>query len=110
MLFTHRLKKIITIEWKRLQVSDKKKGIALRTVCKRVKDPIEDSPFSKKYSYHKNYSVSLKDRQLKIKKMPTEICTKKNPINKIIRIIKKPLTFPSKNSFSPFLKLAIVVA
>ena len=42
--------------------------------------------------------------------MHTEIRTKKT-INKIrIRIIKKPHTFPSKNSLTPFLKLAIVVA
>ena len=35
----------------------------------------------------------------------------KKTINKIrIRIIKKPHTFPSKNSLTPFLKLAIVVA
>ena len=38
----------------------------------------------------------------------------KKTINKIIIIIviiiKKPHTFPSKNSLTPFLKLAIVVA
>ena len=35
----------------------------------------------------------------------------KKTINKIrIRLIKKPHTFPSKNSLTPFLKLAIVVA
>ena len=33
----------------------KKKGIAIRTVCKRVRDPIQlDRPPSKKHSYHKN--------------------------------------------------------
>ena len=34
----------------------------------------------------------------------------KKTINKIIIIIIKPHTFPSKNSLTPFLKLAIVVA
>ena len=38
----------------KLQVSDKYKGIAIRTVCKRVEDPIQDRPPSKRYSYHKN--------------------------------------------------------
>ena len=38
----------------KFQVSDKYKGIAIRTVCKRVKDPIQDRPLSKRYSYHKN--------------------------------------------------------
>ena len=34
----------------------------------------------------------------------------KKTINKIRMIINKPPTFPSKNTLSPFLKLAIVVA
>ena len=45
---------LLQFNGKRFQVSDKCKGIAIRTVCKRVKDPIQDRPPSKKYSYHKN--------------------------------------------------------
>ena len=39
---------------KKFHVSDKYKGVAVRTVCKRVKDPIQDRAPSKKYSFHKN--------------------------------------------------------
>ena len=45
---------LLQFNGKRFHVSDKYKGIAIRTVCKRVKDPIQDRPPSKKYSYHKN--------------------------------------------------------
>ena len=45
---------LLQFNGKRFQVSVKHKGIAIRTVCKRVKDPIQDRPPSKKYSYHKN--------------------------------------------------------
>ena len=38
----------------KFQVSDKYKGINIRTVCKRVEDPIQDRPPSKKCSYHKS--------------------------------------------------------
>ena len=45
---------LLQFNGKRFHVSDKYKGIAIRTVCKRVKDPIQDRLLSKKYSYHKN--------------------------------------------------------
>ena len=45
---------LLQFNGERFHVSDKYKGIAIRTVCKRVKDPIQDRPPSKKYSYHKN--------------------------------------------------------
>ena len=52
---------------KRFQVSEKYKGIAIRTVRKRVKDPIQDRPPYEKYIWR---------------------YVKKKPINKIIIIIK----------------------
>ena len=45
---------LIQFNGKRFHESDKYKEIAIRTVCKRVKDPIQDRTPSKKYSYHKN--------------------------------------------------------
>ena len=45
---------LLQFNGKRFHVSDKYKGIAIRTVCKRVKDLIQHRPPSKKYSYHKN--------------------------------------------------------
>ena len=38
---------LLQFNGKRFHVSDKYKGIAIRTVCKRVKDPIQDRPLSK---------------------------------------------------------------
>jgi len=45
---------LLQFKGKRFQESDKSKGIAIRTVYKRVKDPIQDRPLPKKYSYHEN--------------------------------------------------------
>ena len=45
---------LLQFNGKRFQLSEKYKGIVIRTVCKRVKDPIQDRPPSKKYSYHKS--------------------------------------------------------
>ena len=44
---------LLQFNGKRFHESDKYKGIAIRTVCKRVKDPIQERPPSKKYLYYK---------------------------------------------------------